>query len=99
MNRDQVIARLKELEPALRERGIESLYLYGSYARNEAGPDSDIDILVEFGAGTDPSLSQYMAPYHLIEDEFPGIEIGYGMRDELVSHYRPYIERSAVQVF
>jgi predicted nucleotidyltransferase len=28
---------------------VKSLALFGSIARDEAGPDSDIDILVEFG--------------------------------------------------
>ncbi len=32
----------------LREAGVKSLKLFGSVARGESGPDSDIDILVEF---------------------------------------------------
>jgi predicted nucleotidyltransferase len=51
MNRDAVIARLKSLEPALRDSGIVALYPYGSHARDEARPDSDIDLLVDFERG------------------------------------------------
>jgi predicted nucleotidyltransferase len=47
MRRDDVIARLKEAEPALRARGIRSAAVFGSVARGEERPDSDIDILVE----------------------------------------------------
>ncbi len=35
--------------PVLQERyGVESLGLFGSYARGEAGPESDLDVLVRF---------------------------------------------------
>ena len=49
MDRADVIARLKAVEPALRAHGVAALYLFGSYARDEAGPGSDLDIFVEIG--------------------------------------------------
>ena len=99
MNRQDVITRLKSAEPALRERGVAALYLYGSYARDEARPDSDLDILVEFAPGQDRNLTRYLEPYHLLQDCFPETEIGYGTRENIVSHYRPYIEKSAIRIF
>jgi predicted nucleotidyltransferase len=47
MRRDDVIAKLKETEPVLRGFGVAALYLFGSHARDEAGPDSDVDVFVE----------------------------------------------------
>jgi len=47
MTRDEVLAKLRELKPWLAEQGIVNVRLFGSYARNEAGPDSDVDLLVE----------------------------------------------------
>jgi uncharacterized protein len=44
---DQVIATLREHEAELRAAGIRHVDLFGSVARNEAGPDSDIDLLVD----------------------------------------------------
>jgi predicted nucleotidyltransferase len=99
MNRNEVIDRLKSVEPVLREQGVAALYLYGSYSRDEARPDSDIDVLVDFDAERGVGLTEFMAPYHVLEHEFPGVEIGYSTRDGLVSHYKPYIEASAVRVF
>jgi predicted nucleotidyltransferase len=99
MTRTEVINRLKSVEPALRAQGVAALYLYGSYARDEARPDSDIDILVDFNPREGLGLTEFMAPYHLLEREFPGIEIGYGTRDNLVPRYRPYVERSAARIF
>ena len=41
--------------PLLQKRyDVESLGLFGSYARGEAGPESDVDFLVEFSAGRGP---------------------------------------------
>jgi predicted nucleotidyltransferase len=99
MNRETVIARLKNAEPELKARGVAHLYLYGSYARNEARSDSDIDVLVDFDGTADQGLVGYMAPYLYLEEQFPGTEIGYSTREGLVPIYRPYIEQSAVQVF
>ena len=40
---------LRQHMPLLRERyGVESLGLFGSYLRGDAGPDSDLDLLVRF---------------------------------------------------
>jgi predicted nucleotidyltransferase len=39
---------LRSHEAELREAGVKSLQLFGSVVRGEAGPESDIDILVEF---------------------------------------------------
>jgi predicted nucleotidyltransferase len=45
MRRDDVITRLKEAEPALRGFGMAALYLFGSHARDEGNPDSDVGCL------------------------------------------------------
>ena len=39
---------LRSHQAELREAGVKSLKLFGSVVRGEAGPKSDIDILVEF---------------------------------------------------
>lgn len=49
MTRDETLARLKAALPDLRARyGLVRLGLYGSVARNEARPDSDVDLVAEF---------------------------------------------------
>lgn len=48
MNLETVSALLKQRQAELRHRGVKSLAVFGSLARGEAAPDSDIDILVEF---------------------------------------------------
>lgn len=48
MKRDEVLRLLAKHRVELDERGVRSLKLFGSVARDEAGPDSDVDLLVEF---------------------------------------------------
>lgn len=40
-------------QPIARQYGIEALYLFGSYARGEATPESDLDFRVDRGGMTD----------------------------------------------
>ena len=59
MQREEVLARLRERLPLLRAQyGIESLALFGSVAREDARPDSDIDLLVTFEGA--PTFAGYM---------------------------------------
>lgn len=48
MEPQQVFSILREHASALRERGVEHLHVFGSVARNEATPQSDVDILIDF---------------------------------------------------
>ena len=49
MQREEVIRILSGYQADLALRfGVRSLCLFGSVARNEAGPMSDVDLLVEF---------------------------------------------------
>jgi len=48
-NRQDILALLKKHLPELhREFGVKTLGVFGSFARDEAKPDSDLDLLVEF---------------------------------------------------
>ena len=61
MSRDEILARLREIEPALRARGIAHAALFGSAARGDNGPNSDIDIMVEFDPQVILSVYEYVA--------------------------------------
>jgi len=50
MNEPYTIAEIKEkIADTARHYGIQKVYLFGSYARGEAGTESDIDICIEKG--------------------------------------------------
>ena len=46
MKREEVIAKMRAVAPELRANGVVSLSVFGSAARDEAGPNSDIDVAV-----------------------------------------------------
>jgi len=48
MTRDEAIARLKQSESVLKEAGVTHLYLFGSTLRDEARPDSDVDLFFDY---------------------------------------------------
>ncbi len=48
MTQDRVLETLSEHLGDLERFGVESIAVFGSVARNEASPDSDVDLLVEF---------------------------------------------------
>lgn len=47
MRRDEVLELLRRHRADLNRLGVSRLFLYGSVARDGAGPDSDVDLLVE----------------------------------------------------
>lgn len=52
MTLDDVRRLLAPEKDALRAKGVSALYVFGSVARGEAGPDSDVDVLIEIEPGT-----------------------------------------------
>tara|TARA_Y100001001_G_scaffold161005_1_gene184671 strand:+ start:39 stop:326 length:288 start_codon:yes stop_codon:yes gene_type:complete len=48
MRREELIQRLSQLRPLLKEHGAKSLRLVCSYARDDAKPDSDVDLIADF---------------------------------------------------
>jgi uncharacterized protein len=66
MKRDEVLAILAAHREQLQALGVKSLNLFGSVARDEARPDSDVDFLVEFSI--DASLFDLFRVQHYLED-------------------------------
>jgi uncharacterized protein len=99
MNRAQIIAKLKSVEPALRAHGVAALYLFGSYARDQAGPDSDLDVFVDKTPGRKFGFDELMGSYHALRDAIPGIEISYGTRAGLSKYVKNEVEQQAVRIF
>lgn len=48
VTREEAQRRLSEKRPELATLGVRALDLFGSVARGEAGPQSDVDLLVDF---------------------------------------------------
>lgn len=48
MNRNQIIEKLRANHSLLRQYSVRSISVFGSVARGENRPESDVDLLVEF---------------------------------------------------
>jgi len=95
MDTNAILAKLREHEPALRERGVTHAALFGSRARGDNRPDSDIDILVEIGP---MSLWGYVGLTQFIEELFPE-QVDVADRGRLKPFVRPSAEREAIYAF
>ena len=98
MDRDQILARLRDHAPDLRRHGVVRAALFGSTARGEAQPDSDIDILVELDPEAPIDLLAYVGIVQFIEDLFP-TAVDVANRAALRPLVRPSVERDAVYAF
>ena len=67
LTRDEAVRRLQAVESEIRRLGVRRLALFGSVLRNEARPDSDVDVLVEF-TPAEKTFDRFMALADLLEE-------------------------------
>jgi predicted nucleotidyltransferase len=56
LTRERILEMLAANRAELERRKVRSIALFGSFARGEAGPESDVDVVVEFDDSRHPSL-------------------------------------------
>jgi hypothetical protein len=98
MNKHDILARLREYEHALRERGVTHAALFGSIARNEQNAESDIDILVDL----DPEVVATMFDYAGVKDYIAGLfdqSVDVIDREALRPRVRPRAAADAIYAF
>lgn len=67
LSRAEAFRILQDAEPEIRSLGVARLALFGSVIRDEARPDSDVDVLVNFVPG-EKSFARLLALSELLED-------------------------------
>ena len=96
MRKADVLRTLKEHRSELRDRfGVKELLLFGSVARDEAGPMSDVDVLVEFDGPAD--FDRFMGLKLYLEDVL-STRVDVVTKTGLRSRLRSSVERDAVNV-
>jgi len=97
MTRDEVIARIRKHADAIRAEGATSLYLFGSAAREELGPASDIDVFVDYDPESRFSLLNLSGIRPIVMDEL-NREVDITTRSSLRPPLRDKILADAVRV-
>lgn len=98
MSASATLQQLKKLEADLRAKGICALYLFGSVARGEAGPESDIDL--SFDVSPDVKFSLFDQAQIMCElTEALGTKVDLVPRRALHPYIRPKIEAEQIMVF
>ena len=96
MGRQDIIERIRTRAEAVRALGATALYIYGSRARDEERPDSDLDVFVDF----DPARFSFVELIEL-EDMLSrelGLKVQLGTHDALHPLIKSKIEREALRV-
>lgn len=97
-SRAETIATLRRHESALRRQGVASLYLFGSTARDEARPDSDVDLFIDIDATARFSLIELIGVREYLT-ELLHRPVDVFSRDGLHRLIRRQVEDSAIKVF
>jgi predicted nucleotidyltransferase len=97
-DRDRVIGKIHDHEAELRALGVEKLWLFGSLARGDARPDSDVDVLIDIVSARQFSLLD-LAEVRLVLCDLLGREAGVVIREDLRPRFRDRIADDLVEVF
>ena len=96
MQREEALQAVRTLLPQARGAfGVRSISLFGSVARDQAGPGSDLDVLVEFEAQA--TFDRYMGLKFLLEDTL-GVKVDLVTRAALRPILRERVLAEAILV-
>jgi predicted nucleotidyltransferase len=95
---ETIIAKLRDIAPAIRAEGVTKLAIFGSRVRGDNRPDSDIDILVEVAPDASFSLLNLIGVQHIIEDA-TGLQAQATMRRSIPPRFAQRIADDILEVF
>jgi uncharacterized protein len=97
-DRQEIIDRLRQNEAALRARGVSHAALFGSRARGDDRPDSDIDIMIEVDPAAGIGVYEYVALKDYIAALFDR-PVDVVSREGLKPYVKPAVTTDAIYAF
>jgi predicted nucleotidyltransferase len=97
MKRERIIETLRANRALLEKFRVRSLSVFGSAVRGDAGPDSDVDILVEFEPDADIGLIEFIRLKNELGDLL-GVSVDLGTPEALHPALKEDILREALRV-
>lgn len=98
MEQQELIRRLRATGPHMRSGGAQSLFLFGSRARGDNSPDSDVDLFLDFDPAKRFSLMDLIGLEQMLEHE-TGLPVDLSTRASLHPRLREGIEAEAIRIF
>lgn len=98
MDRDDLIRRLADLRPRFEAEGVRHLAVFGSRARGDNRPDSDLDILVDISPLIRFSVLDLIEIQFIVERE-TGLQANAVVRRGISDRFREEIRNDIVEVF
>jgi predicted nucleotidyltransferase len=98
MDRSTALRRLKAHEAELRAMGVVTLSLFGSVARGEAGPESDVDVAVRLDHGRGIDLLDF-AEINLKLSDVLGTKVDLISEPARKPRFQAEIDRDRVHAF
>lgn len=98
MELEQALRILRQAEPQLRAKGVRHAGVFGSTARGEQRPDSDVDIAIDF----EPSARITIYDYVAVKDDIAALfkqRVDVVDREGLKPHLRQPVARDLVYAF
>lgn len=79
LSREELVARLRGLRPLFERAGVTHMTLFGSRARGDNRPDSDVDLVIDVAPSVRFSLLDVVGVGHLVDDHV-------GLKGDVLMH-------------
>ena len=93
---DQLADIKEKTVPILKKHNAVEAYVFGSTARGDNRPDSDVDILVRFNKME--NLFEFVGVKLDLEDALGGRKVDLVQMEALKKRFRPYVDQDKVRI-